>query len=146
MKRPVLLAVALGTLSFISQVSDAANRLDQYLCVPDKKVGFESYDNDQLNVYGATTLQAGKNFTISSLFSGDTTLKFVIIEAGTSHPAGYCEYGFNDWGILFCDIGRAEFKFNKYNGRFITVFTGGYDDYPRGAYMEIGKCSSLSVP
>ena len=114
MKLPVLLAVALGTLSFISQISDAANRLDQYLCVPDKKVGFEYYDN-QLDVYGATTLQAGKNFTISSLFSGDTALKFVIIEAGKSRPSGYCEYGFNDWGILFCDLGPAEFKFNKYN-------------------------------
>jgi len=142
MTRPVLFAVVLGALSITSQVSDAANLLDQYLCVPDKKVGFEYYDN-QLDVYGATTLQAGKNFTISTASSQDSTVKFLIVETGTSRPSGYCEYGFNDWGILFCDIRSAEFKFNKYNGRFITVFTGGYDDYPRGAYMEIGKCSSL---
>lgn len=145
MKLPVLFAVALGALPITAQASEATSRSDQYLCVPDKKIGFEYYDN-QLDVYGATTLQAGKNFTISTLFPHDIPLKFFIIETGTSRPSGYCKYGFNDWGILFCDLGPAEFKFNKYNGRFITVFTGGYDDYPRGAYMEIGKCSSLGVP
>jgi len=141
MKRPVLFAVALGALSFTSQVSDAVNLLDQYLCVADKKIGF-GYNN-RLDAYDAATLQAGKNFTISLSSAQDSAFKFVITEAGTSRPLGYCEYGFNDWGILFCDIMSAEFKFNKYNGRFITVFTGGYDDYPRGAYMEIGKCSSF---
>lgn len=142
MKRPVLFAVVLGVLSITSQVSDAANLLDQYLCVADKKIGF-GYNNT-LDAYDAAILQAGKNFTISSLASSqDSDFLFIVTEAGTPRPLGYCAYGFNDWGILFCDLGPADFKFNKYNGRYITIHAGGYDDYPRGAYMEIGKCSSL---
>jgi len=141
MKLLVLFSVALGALSITSQVSDAANLRDQYLCVADKKVGFY---NQGLDAYDAATLQAGKNFLISSPSSQDSHFKFVITYAGTSRPSGYCEYGFNDWGILFCDLMSGEFKFNMYNGRFITVFTGGYDDFPRGAYMETGRCSQLS--
>jgi hypothetical protein len=141
MKLPGLFAVALGVLSITSQASDAANERDLYLCVADKKIGF-GYNN-RLDAYDAATLQAGKNFTISLSPAQDSAFKFVITEAGTSRPLGYCEYGFNDWGILFCDFGPADFRFNKYNERYITIYAGGYDDYPRGAFMEIGKCSSF---
>jgi hypothetical protein len=141
MKRPVLFAVVLGALSITSHVSDAANLRDQYLCVSDKRIVFE-YDN-RLDAASAVTVHARKYFLISTPSSQDSDAAFLITEAGEPRRLGYCEYGFNDWGILFCDIMTAEFKFNKYNGRFITVFTGGYDQFPDGAYMETGKCSSL---
>ena len=141
MKRPVLFAVVLGALSITSHVSDAANPRDQYLCVSDKRIVFE-YDN-RLDAAGAVTVHARKYFLISTPSSHDSDVAFFITEAGGPSPSGYCEYGFNDWGILFCDIRTAQLKFNKYNGRFITVFTGGYDAFPHGAYMETGKCSNL---
>jgi hypothetical protein len=141
MKRLVLFAVVLGVLSIISQVSDAANLEDQYLCVVDKRIDF-GYDYQREGSVPAT-LQAGKNFLISLSSSHDIVVRFLIIEAGNSRPSGYCRYGFNDYGVLFCDVGSADFKFNKYNGRYITTHAGRYDDFPRGAYMETGKCSSL---
>jgi hypothetical protein len=141
MKRLVLFAVVLGTLFITSQVSDAAKLLDQYLCVTEKRIGFG--DDNRLYADSAATVQAVKNFLISTASSQDFHVIFFITEAGEPRPSGHCEYGFNDWGILFCDIRTAQFKFNKYNGRFITVFTGGYDEFPYRAYMETGKCSSL---
>lgn len=141
MKRLVLSTVILGALSITFQASEAANQGDQNLCVADKKIGFEY--NNRLDAYDAATFQAGNNFTTSLSFSQDSAFKFDIIEPGNSRPPGACKYGFNDWGILFCDLMPAEFRFNKDTKRFITMYAGGYDDPPSCAYLEIGKFSSL---
>jgi hypothetical protein len=140
MKQLVLFAVTLGALSITSQASDAANQRDQYLCVADKRIGFVY--NNRLDAYDVATFQAGKNFTISLSSAQSSAFAFVITEARKSRPSGYCENGFNDYGIIFCKFG-GDFRFNKYKGTFITISAGGYDDDPSGASMEIGKCSSF---
>jgi hypothetical protein len=91
MKRLVLFAVVLAALSITSQVSDAAKLLDQYLCVTEKRIGF--VDDNRLDAESAATVQAVKNFLISTASPQDPDFVFLIVEAGEPFPSGYCEYG-----------------------------------------------------
>ena len=77
---------------------------------------------------------------------------FEITEVGKSRPSGFCPKGFDDYGFLFCDSIIGEFRFNKYNGKFIHIYAGGHydvdpgrvyqDEQSTGPYLEIGTCST----
>jgi len=71
---------------------------------------------------------------------------------GDDYPMAKCKDDFNEFGYLFCQGSEDTFKFNRKNGRFLSVYAFGYfnvlpevneitDKSSATPSMEIGKCS-----
>jgi Na+-translocating ferredoxin:NAD+ oxidoreductase RnfG subunit len=138
----VILAAICVLLSGIAYTSE------QYICTADKATGF-SY-NKSLKQWQSTHFKTDTKYIIS-MSDNKSLAEFVVRKVGDSEPTIYCKDSFNEAGYLHCeDI--TTFKFNRKNGRYISVNLLGYfnvipglnkitDENSDTPYLEIGKCS-----
>lgn len=121
---------------------------EQYLCVPDKATGF-TFDA-RTKTWDYATFNTDFRYIVASAKGG--MFPFTLTKVGDKDPQGFCKNGFNEGGVLFCDIYGGEFKFNRNNGRYLLAFTFGYYNVGKGLLAEtdvdsgtpmiqIGKCS-----
>jgi hypothetical protein len=136
-------------LAFLTVVTPA-HAADQYLCVPDKAVGF---------AYNKTTKQWESMHLKTSQFviapSKDGKAAYTVTDIGDKYLPGYCDKDFTDVGMLFCDTFGGDLKFNRVSGRFLRVFYLAYynvgipgpatetDEDSGTPMIEIGKCASF---
>jgi len=120
-----------------------------YLCIADSAVGF--IFNKSTKAWNRTFIQTDRKYIISKSESIYDVWEVNVI--GDDFPFSGCKEDFNDDGNLFCE-GLSDFRFNKYNLRFLKIYPIGYWNEFRGVmknykegnntpYMEIGKCSPL---
>lgn len=122
---------------------------EQYLCVPDKATGF--YYDKYTETWEYATFRTDKRYVISPARDGENAYRFTKI--GEKDPDGYCKNEFNESGFLFCSTFGGDVKFNRINGRYLSVFTYAYTDVGTPGFLqttdedsgtpmiEIGKCS-----
>ena len=125
---------------------------EQYLCIADGATGFK-YDETKKTWNEASFKIQDAKYVISSPDNAAATHAYRVMKLGESTPTATCEQDFNDPGYLFCSgqLGTADFRFNRKNGRYLLSFFHGYysvlpesktpeamSDTP---FIEIGKCS-----
>ncbi|MCW5787880.1 MAG: hypothetical protein KIT49_10335 [Nitrospira sp.] len=150
----IVIATLFSATSAASQTMDNPELSEeQYLCIPDKVTGF-AFDT-HLRKWEIAAFDSEKKYLVSVGTLNPLGLKTSkVAEIGSVLSMATCGSGFNESGYLFCS-GFVDFRFNKNNGRFISVYMHGYlsEDNTKGKsgdngsfdtpYMQIGKCSRL---
>ncbi len=130
-----------------SQSDDAISGLEErYLCVSDRSTGFAF--NAASKRWETAIFSNEKKYLIAP--SGFLTKTLYVNEVGSDFSVASCGNGFNSDGVLFC-LGFIDFRFNRNNGRYISVYIHGYigvdglkektDEKADTPYLEIGRCS-----
>ncbi|CAD6532380.1 hypothetical protein LMG28727_02929 [Paraburkholderia kirstenboschensis] len=123
---------------------------EQYVCTPEKMTGFK-YDSQEKK-WNYAKFKTDFQYVLTP---GKGKFAFNLVKVGDANPTGGCEKGFNDAGFLFCSIPDGDFKFNKFNGRYLLVSDIGYYLVGKGMWAEtdedsgdlafqIGKCKPFN--
>jgi hypothetical protein len=113
----VIIFVAVGAVGMlITGIAGAQS----WVCVADHATGFK-YDGNKWN---AAHFKTDEKFLVTKS-DNPKTAKWVVKKVGESFPTAFCEEDFTPSGALRCS-GFEEFRFNKKNLRFMSLYAIGY--------------------
>ena len=100
----------LSTFLLFIIIPSTANA-EQYLCIADLSTGF-SYSSTHKKWRSVDFNTDDSKYVISK--SDITNMAYKITIIGQSYVSAWCEDDFIDSGILFCERGNIQFRFNGY--------------------------------